>query len=173
VTPLLAEVARLPRSIEPPSDLWRPISTRIGEQKVVTGVFGSARRPWWTRGPSLAAAAAALVVLSSTVTMLVVRRTGVAPAASAMLSSDFISLEAQYALAAEEIVVALAQGEVGMTEGTRRVLERNLRVIDNAINESRAALARDPANQELKDMVLTVYQHKLDLLRRATTPSAL
>jgi hypothetical protein len=173
VKPVLVGAARLPRNIEPPADLWPSISGQIGRRKLVEGRFAPAvARPWWTRPPILAAAAMALVVLSSTVTTLVVRRPPGSPAVTvqtAALSGDFLTLEAQYVRASDEILGALNQGEVKIAPETRAILERNLRVIDQAIVESRDALARDPANLELKDMLLSTYEHKLDLLRRVTS----
>jgi hypothetical protein len=83
------------------------------------------------------------------------------------LSRDFLTLEAEYSHATGEIAAALHQGRVTIAPQPRAILERNLRIIDAAIEESRAALAKDPANRELEDMVLTTWQHKLDLLRRA------
>ena len=163
---LLADTARLPRSIEPPVDLWPAIADRINQKK------SAVIRPWWTRAPALAAAAVLLVTLSSLVTTLVVHQSPTrrpAGPTTAGAGSEFALLEAEYVRASDEILAALEHGEVRLAPQTREILERNLRIIDNAINESRAALDRDPANQELKDMILTTYQHKLDLLRRATS----
>ena len=163
---LLAETARLPRSIEPPVDLWPAIADRLNQRKAAV------MRPWWTRTPALAAAAVLLVVLSSLTTTFVLRRPSDRPTvqrSAAARGNDFPLLEAEYVRASDEILAALEHGEVRLEPQTRDILERNLRIIDNAINESRAALDRDPANQELKDMILTNYQHKLDLLRRATS----
>ena len=71
----LPEAARLPRSIEPPVDLWPSILDRINQRKVVEGRFpAGAKRPWWAQAPALAAAAVLLVTLSSLVTAVVVRR---------------------------------------------------------------------------------------------------
>jgi hypothetical protein len=171
--PVLAGAARLPRSIEPPADLWPSIAEQIGRHKLVEGRFTSpVARPWWTRPSILAAAALVLIVLSSTVTTLVVRGPGgfpPAPVQRVALSGEFLTLEAQYVRAADEILGALNQGEVKIAPGTRAILERNLRVIDQAIAESREALARDPANVELKGMLLSTYEQKLDLLRRVAS----
>ena len=49
------------------------------------------------------------------------------------------------------------------------ILERNLRVIDSALAESRAALKSDPANRSLGRLVLSAYEQKLELLKRATS----
>jgi anti-sigma-K factor RskA len=176
VAPVLSAVAKLPREIEPPVDLWPSLSGRIGRAKLVEGRFGV--RPttqWWNRGAVLAAAAVVLVVISSAITLLITRPRGGSPVAvipAGVISADFLTVEAQYSRAADEILLALEDGEVRIAPETRAILERNLHVIDQAIAESRAALARDPANRDLKDMLLSTYEHKLDLLRRVTYPKS-
>lgn len=47
------------------------------------------------------------------------------------------------------------------------VLERNLRIIDEAVQDARAALASDPANPLLNTQLADVRQRKLKLLRKA------
>ncbi|MFN2563442.1 MAG: hypothetical protein ABR499_00350, partial [Gemmatimonadaceae bacterium] len=47
------------------------------------------------------------------------------------------------------------------------VLERNLNIIDQAIRESRAALARDPASAFLNEQLSNVLEQKVELLRAA------
>ena len=50
---------------------------------------------------------------------------------------------------------------------TVRVIEESLRVIDNAIEQSRAALAKDPASAFLRDQLDSSLEKKVDLLRTA------
>jgi hypothetical protein len=47
------------------------------------------------------------------------------------------------------------------------VIERNLTIIDQAIRESRAALARDPASALLNEQLNTALEQKVELLRAA------
>ena len=47
-------------------------------------------------------------------------------------------------------------------------LKASLRTIDEAILEARNALARDPANKTLIEMLSGNYRQKVDLLRRTT-----
>ena len=169
--PLLSRAASLPRAIRPPEDLWPAISRKIAAAKMVAPPFGGASpRPWWAKTRLLAAAAVVLVVLSSTLTVVVMQRgTGTPAIVAASLPGDFLMMEVEYAQASGELVAALEQGRVKLAPETRAILERNLRVIDQALLESRAALGRDPANVALRDLVLSTYRHKLDLLRRTTT----
>jgi hypothetical protein len=56
---------------------------------------------------------------------------------------------------------------------TVTTIERNLRVIDNAIAQSRAALSKDPANRFLQDQLGRTLTKKTELLRTAALlPSA-
>ena len=50
---------------------------------------------------------------------------------------------------------------------TVAVLERNLAIIDAAIQESRRALEQDPASELLTNQLNTAFELKLDMLRRA------
>jgi hypothetical protein len=165
--------AELPKSIEPPRDMWPQIADRISRGKVVAGEFGRpAAQPLWRRPAWLAAAAAvALVVTTSAVTTVVLRNR--LPAGAAIptprgLVQDFASVETEYLSASSEILRAVHAGQVQLSPATIAVLEKNLLVIDDALRESREALARDPANSALREMVLASYRQKLDLLRRVT-----
>lgn len=54
-----------------------------------------------------------------------------------------------------------------LDSSTVAIIERNLRVIDAAIEQSRAALARDPASSSLSDQLTRVLDKKVELLRTA------
>jgi hypothetical protein len=48
------------------------------------------------------------------------------------------------------------------------VVERNLAIVDSAIQEAKRALQADPGNGALEQMLRARYEQRLDLLRRAT-----
>ena len=48
-----------------------------------------------------------------------------------------------------------------------KIIEKNLKVIDAAIAESRAALAKDPHSHFLNDQLAHVLDQKVGLLRTA------
>jgi len=50
----------------------------------------------------------------------------------------------------------------------REAIDYPVRTIDEAILEARNALARDPANKMLIEMLSGTYRQKVDLLRRTT-----
>jgi len=155
----LSGMGSLPRSIEPRGDLWPAIRARL------TPRGGSRRRVavpgWW-----LAAAAVTLIVASSIVTALLVRRPATSSVAGAPVR--LVGLEVQYAAATAELTQVLEQARDRLAPETVATIERNLAVIDSALAESRRALARDPANAALAQLVLAAWRQKMDYLRRAT-----
>lgn len=167
--PVLAGAAVLPRAIDPPRDLWPGIAGRIADRKMVVADFGGRRAPHWLRYAVQAAAAVALVIGTAAVTLVVSRSADRPVAARSAVSQDFAALEAPYQSASEEIMATLQEARRQLSPTTVVVLERNLRVIDEAIRESRDALARDPANAALREMLLRGHRQKLDLLRQVAT----
>jgi hypothetical protein len=59
-----------------------------------------------------------------------------------------------------------------LSPATVRVVERSLATIDTAIAEARAALASDPANRSLVEILSANYERKVELLQRATELSS-
>jgi hypothetical protein len=146
-------VARLPRSIEPPHDLWPGIADRIAPRR--------ARWQWQL------AAAVALVALSSLVTWAVLRRQ--APEAPALAMTNLEAIES-YASASSAMASALvdpASAFASLSPETRAILEQNLAVIDSVIAECRAALAADSGSAALRDLLGGAERQRLDLLRQA------
>jgi hypothetical protein len=60
----------------------------------------------------------------------------------------------------------LDQQEASLAPETLAQLKASLRTIDEAILEARSALARDPANKMLIEMLSGTYRQKMDLMRR-------
>ena len=147
-------VAQLPRSIEPPHNLWPAIAAQIAP----------ARRVTWQRWQL--AAALLLVVVSSFITWSLTRRQ-VAPPVVA--SADLEAIES-YARASDAMSSALADPSsafAALSPETRAILERNLAVIDSVIAECRAAVAADSANPALRELLGGAERQRLDLLRQA------
>jgi len=174
--------ASLSRDIPPAVDPWPAIRARIEADRVVP-LTGVASRAVHRAPPSwrLVAAAAALVIVSSAVTLLAVRgrttsqvaaiRTPPAGAA-AMIAVDrrrqlVADVCGSYDAAASDLERALRTRRDRLSPRTVRVLEESLRAIDQAIGEARSALEKDPASQDMLDLLDSVYRQKLDLLRRA------
>jgi hypothetical protein len=86
-------------------------------------------------------------------------------------SAGAAALEAEYSSATSDLSAALEKARARLAPETVRAIQRNLAVIDSALAESRRALARDPANAALEQLVIAAWRQKLDFLRRATALS--
>ena len=177
---LLAEVASLPRTVQPPEDLWDDTLAAIRSRqaagaRVHRPAFGA---PAWWSPMRLAAAAAILIVVSGAVTTLVVRNRpqGVEPAASAAGSivpvsatvfTDIRAAEDQFEQATAVLLAALETRRTDLPPGTLAVIEENLRTVNEAIASARAALERDPGNARIGRVVTAMYRKRVDLLREA------
>lgn len=69
-------------------------------------------------------------------------------------------------LAHLEATLAVAQQR--LDPSTVRIIQKNLDVIDRAIQDSQRALATDPADPFLREHLQAVYRQKADYLREAT-----
>jgi hypothetical protein len=175
---LLVGLGSLSKVVPPGEDLLPGIHARIA------GAPGELHhRALWTARRPLAAAAVVLLLASSATTVFLSRGGSPPhpPAAAApsvplvgggVAFAQFRVLEAEYVRAADELRKALERQEGVLDPATAEALERNLRIIDQAIRESRAALLADPNSEMLQQMLLTTYERKLDILRRVETLSA-
>jgi hypothetical protein len=159
----VAGTVALPRSVDPGADLWPEISARLTPRR--SAIPGRLVLPRWL----LAAAAVLLVSLSSGITAIVLRGGPAVPvpAEPARLGAQ----EAEYAVAAADLTRTLEQARGRLAPATIATIRRNLATIDSALAESRRALARDPDNSDLEELVLTAWRQKVDLLRRAAALS--
>lgn len=174
---LEAEVARLPRAIDPPTDAWTNIRSAI-ERESITSIHGAARSGairFWQRPGFLAAAAAALIAATSATTIVALRRepatlaksVAAEPARPATVFVQFASKENSYIATANRLEAILESSQSTLAPETVAKLKESLAIIDAAILEARQALAADPANRDLLDMLSSSYDKKLDLLRRS------
>ena len=76
--------------------------------------------------------------------------------------------EAEYTAAVQSLESALEQQRDQLDPVTVAIVEENLRTIDAAITEARAALAQDPGNLYLNQHLENTVKKKIQLLRRAT-----
>ncbi|MBZ5589783.1 MAG: zf-HC2 domain-containing protein [Acidobacteriia bacterium] len=178
VRALAARGAALPQAIEPAHDLWPGIAARIQAGTVTQGRFGAARHSWRHHLGALAAAAAALVVVSSVVTTLIVARrdattassragrTGLAAGVTAA-SLELAQARGTYEAARRQLLAALEARRSSLSPATLKVLDENVRIIDEAVRQMESALARDPGNQELPSLLVTAYRQEIDMLQRA------
>ena len=177
---IITRAAELPRSIEPPSEAWAGIRDAIERDKLAVGQIRALRDSGVWRRPSMIAAAIVLAaVLSSVGTAVymngrgdtdpsrVAAQSAPTSAASATLAAFTIE-ENNYLRNVAVLQDMLDQQEASLAPETVAQLKASLRTIDEAILEARNALARDPANKTLIEMLSGTYRQKVDLLRRST-----
>lgn len=77
--------------------------------------------------------------------------------------------DAQFNAAVTDLEQILRDERDRLDPRTVLVIERNLKAIDDAIQEARTALNNDPANPYLNSHLADARRRKIDLLRHATT----
>jgi anti-sigma-K factor RskA len=178
---ILARAAELPKSIAPPQDAWSQIRSVIARDESAGRADDSVSRFGIRTRPYVLAAAAILVaVLSSAGTVVYMNahysRSPMSGALGGNPSSDatpatlaaFTIEENNYLRTASMLQALLDQQEGSLAPETVAQLKASLGAIDEAILEARNALARDPANKILVEMLSASYRQKVDLLRRTT-----
>jgi anti-sigma-K factor RskA len=176
---ILARAGDLPKSIEPPAEAWANIREAIERDKeAVTAHRVGSIAGFWRRPYSMAAAAALLVVLSSGGTAIYMSSRNVegnssrstagnqANGATPATLAAFTIEENTYLRNVAVLQDLLDQQEALLAPETVAQLKASLRTIDEAILEARNALARDPANKMLIEMLSGTYRQKMDLMRR-------
>jgi hypothetical protein len=188
---IAAEIGGGARGRSEPGDVpaTRSDPARHGERGFATGgrhpfriLIGDRRVPWpWLAGAVGAAAAAVLLVAVLGGKGGYLRPAGgpvdnggdhIAPAPSAMVAAggatevmtrELDMLDAQVESSRQSVRPAEA------TAGTPswRLFDQGLAVLDRAIQDSRAALDRDPNNPVLQKTLLAAYQKQLELIRWA------
>ena len=172
---LLGLAAGLPRAIEPSRDLWPGIEGSLAaRQGVVRGRFG--RR--WQRPLAVAAAAVVaagvLLVAYSLGRQHGSARVVLAPSASplavpaGLADTTFAAAEAEFSQARDALLAALEARRGTMSQDTLRVVDDNLRLIDQAIERISLALVEDPLNPRLANQLAAAYRRQIALLQRAT-----
>jgi len=174
---ILARATELPKSIDPPAEAWSTIRAAIERDKeaIARQDTGSVSG-FWHRSYTLAAAAVLLVVLSSGGTAVYMNtRSGdpripiagnPANGATPATLAAFTIEENNYLRNVAVLQDLLDQQESLLAPETVAQLKASLRTIDEAILEARNALARDPANKMLIEMLSGTYRQKMDLMRR-------
>jgi hypothetical protein len=160
----------------PSRDLWPGISTRVEAQPAT-----AARRIALTL-PQLAMAATLLIAVASGVTWMLAQPPAVVDNKQPVIQAYGVPEEetegkivqanfadAQFNAAVDDLEKILREERDRLDPRTVLIIERNLKAIDDAINEARMALNNDPANPYLNSHLADARRRKLDLLRQATT----
>ena len=151
----------------PPPRLWARIASSIDEQQ---------RRPWWQRQLGGAFSAWVPAAVAASITVLLAAgawsvwqqsrvQTPQQAGASVSEPDSVVPAEQHY----EQAIAGLQQladaQNAALDPETRAVLTKSLAVIDRAINESRAALAQEPASTLAQESLLDALETKVALLQ--------
>ena len=170
VQDLVAAAHALPRDVAPPPEVWASLRERVA------GRPESRRfaRVWWRIGSIAAAAVFVLVIGTALLLHPAAKAKGakLSPPAPAAIPLVVASVDRNYSETLTELRTTLDSQRATLSPTTVRTVERSLAVIDSAIAEAHAALARDPANQTLVDILAAHYERKVDLLQRASELSS-
>ena len=157
-------------------DLWPSIRARIDARKVVplaaTASLGPRR---WIRAKHVAAivAFAAVVVL----TVVLVRPSHRIAVDSTIATTDTSALRLvadsvkSYQDEARTLLNRLELQRAMMRPEAAASIDRDLKVIDQAIAELQIAIQNDPRNPALRQLLAASYRQKVDLLKRANDAS--
>ena len=179
--------ARALEPVEPERDLWPGIAGAVGaplaggeprdaipfpRERAARGRTGL-----FVTAPQLAAAAAALVILSTAATWWVgtgvpARGTGLplaAPETPATAVAEGLAPPPELARELATLEAVLAEARPHLDPNTLRIIEKNLAVIQLAIDESVGALNVDPGNAFVRDHLERAYREKADFLREAAS----
>jgi hypothetical protein len=80
--------------------------------------------------------------------------------------SSVETAEAEYVRAARSLEETIRSRESTLTPETVAAVEKNLRVIDEALEQVRVALREDPGSRELMRLLVATHQRKVAVLRR-------
>jgi anti-sigma factor RsiW len=166
---LVADFLELRRTVaalvpmEPPPRAWSRIEAEI---------VGS-RKPLPTRFSVVWLAAAAALVLATAGGLWTIRAqrrsVGTAPTVEASpaqsIEAELVQAEQHYQKAFSGLE-QIANAEKGALDpATAATLQKNLGVVDQAINESRAALQAEPSSDPARESLLASFKAKVDLLQ--------
>ena len=177
----MGALRRVSEPSAPLDDLWPTIHDRIESAKVVSlgtqpeavpAVPAPQRRiSWLWLAPAGVAAAVviALFALPGNHAKPDQQAAAVADTGTTLVSvvdsSYAYEREAQALLDKLELQRALLRPDAAVA------LDRDLKVVDVAIAELKDAVARDPANPALRQLLAASYRQKVDLLKRASNAS--
>ena len=164
----------------PARDLWSGIQSKITAQPRVEPIRQTGGITFTL--PQLAMAASLLIAVASGATWFIAHPAVVEPKepviqaygvtaeddnGGQIIKANFA--DAQYNAAVSDLEKVLRDERDRLDPRTVLIIERNLKAIDDAINEARTALDNDPANPYLNSHLADARQRKLELLRHATS----
>ena len=157
-------VRELPREISPGRDLWSEIEGRLDSAHGA----GVNARYWWN---SPIVSAASLVVAASALTFALTR-----PGAVEQISLPQAATQSMGAmldpgfLANRKRLESKLEGRLSeLSPDMQGLVRQNLASIRGSLNEISMALAADPDNADLHDLLLSTYEQELQVMTEINT----
>jgi anti-sigma factor RsiW len=180
----LSEIRRIAGSLElrqPPARVWQRLERAI-QLEEREGAQGAGWR-LWRRGWGYVALAAAAVLVLATAAGLRYRSTslpaasssarstaapnaeGAAEASAQAVEAELRAAESHYERAIKGLEQIAGAEQTSLDPRTAATLRKNLAVIDQAINESRAAVRAEPSSEPAANSLMENFKTKLALLQ--------
>lgn len=167
---LMKRTEEISGGISPRRDLWPGIEGRI-EEKDRKEERDSFRIPAYrSHIRSLVAAAATLLIIAGSLTIPRFLDKGMRSLMESELRWNIgmittAAMEQHYQGISEGLFYSISKDLVALSETTLAIIDEHMQIIDNAIEDSRAAFMNDPSDAELQSMLSSAYQHKVALLQ--------
>lgn len=166
---LLESAQALPRDVAPPADVWAALQARVRSRpRRPSGLHGSLG---WLAAAAVVFFVGGALLLSSGGENRGKGATVQSPVTTHQ-SPVVLAVEQSYAPTLADLRRTLDQQRASLSPATLQVIERAVATCDTAIAEARAALASDPANRALLRILSAQFEHKVELLQRATELSS-
>lgn len=181
LTRLVLDVGAMPRGLEPPPTQWSRLSSRLDDASRATAMQ---RRPW---GMALAAMLL-LTALGIGWWWKVAHRHVVTPpgassshgimaqpvlATEVPLPADLVAMEQALHDARSTVNAVVEKRRTQLSPLTIKIIDENLGVMEDATRQIRAALAHDPSNTSLQQMLVASHRRQLAMLQQVTLLAAL
>ena len=148
----LNKFSSLPKSIQPERDLWEDIKSKTAVKKNYNFNY---------KIKFLAIAASFIfIILFSAIMFFYSRNIN----SDTKILRHFNSASGEYNKARESLISTLHSKEVAINKETIDIIESNLLIMDQAINEIKAAINKEPDNQSLVLMLADTYHKETKLL---------
>jgi hypothetical protein len=164
--PIELKLAKLPRELAPPDNLWPAIVREI------------ARRPRRVRPPAFASAATAAAACLAALTWVVLHGRGAHPAMAPAVAARTVSFDEPrdegYVAARTALQQTFRERLALLDPGTRTQIETSVAVIHRAHEEIRKALEAAPDNAVLEHLLQSTWHDEFDLyddVVRTTQPT--
>lgn len=154
---LMRAARRLPESIEPARDLWPAIAEQLGPRQPAAPT-----RPWLLA----LAASAALVAVTAGVTWRVAteQQAPVVADAGAPAAAEAAAPQRELMLLRAQLLDSLDGNLARLPSDSQRVVVDNLLQIRASLAAIEEALADDPSNPSLQQLLYRTYEHELSVL---------